>query len=157
MDLTDKQWQVVRAVLPPDPVREDRRGRPWTDRRVVVNGILWVLRTNAAWSDLPARYGNYKTVHRRFRVWVREGLIDRVLVALAADLRERGGLDLRFEGETDPLSAFDSGELEGWTKGVGRGVRSWRAATAMALLSREGRDALLRWRGEGPETDRIAS
>ena len=57
MDLTDEQWQVVETILPPDRVRADGRGRPWSDRRTALNGILWMLRTGARWQDLPAQYG----------------------------------------------------------------------------------------------------
>ena len=94
MDLTNEQWEIVSAILPPDRVRPDRRGRPWSDRRKVFNGILWILRTGAPWKDLPERYGKYQTVHRRFQNWVRSGVLERVLLAVAKDLRERGGLDL---------------------------------------------------------------
>src|SRR5438128_1775064 len=55
MDLTDEQWQIVETILPPDRVRADRRGRPWSDRRTALNGILWILRTGAPWKDLPER------------------------------------------------------------------------------------------------------
>ncbi|PYJ00720.1 MAG: hypothetical protein DME25_19990 [Verrucomicrobia bacterium] len=64
MDLTDQQWKVVAAILPEDPVRDDGRGRPWSDRRKVLNGVLWILRTGAPWQDLPLRYGPYQTAHR---------------------------------------------------------------------------------------------
>ena len=57
MDLTEEQWNVVEPILPKDPVRADRRGRPWSDRRKVLNGVLWILRTGAPWEDLPPRYG----------------------------------------------------------------------------------------------------
>src|SRR5437867_11896349 len=60
-DLTDAQWLVVEGVLPEDRVRADGRGRPWSDRRKVLNGVLWILRTGAPWQDLPARYGPYQT------------------------------------------------------------------------------------------------
>jgi len=39
-ELTDKQWEIVAALLPIDPVQPDRRGRPWSDRRTVFNGAL---------------------------------------------------------------------------------------------------------------------
>ncbi len=47
MDLTDEQWKVVETILPADRVRANRRGRPWSDRRTVLNGVLWILRTGA--------------------------------------------------------------------------------------------------------------
>jgi transposase len=48
MDITDKQWKVIETILPTDRVRADRRGRPWSDRRTVLNGVLWILPTGAS-------------------------------------------------------------------------------------------------------------
>ena len=76
------------------PGNDGRGGRPWRDPRDVLNGILWVLRTGAPWADLPRRYPPYQTCHDRFQKWEREGVLDRVLTALAEDLRQRGKLDL---------------------------------------------------------------
>ncbi len=94
MDLNDIQWQLIKRFIPDDPVRPDRRGRPWADQRRVLNGILWILRTGAPWKDLPKRYGAYQTVHRRFTRWRKEGIIRTVLQGLAEDLHKRGGFDL---------------------------------------------------------------
>ncbi len=95
MDLTDQQWKVVETILPEDPVRDDGRGRPWSDRRTVLNGALWILRTGAPWQDLPDRYGPYQTVHRRFQNWVRSGVMEKLLIVLAQHLKDAGGLDLK--------------------------------------------------------------
>ena len=94
MDLTDEQWRVVEALIGELPRRADGRGRPWRSSREVLNGILWILRTGTQWADLPERYPPYQTRHRRFQRWVRDGTFERVLEALAQDLKERGCLDL---------------------------------------------------------------
>jgi transposase len=52
MGLTGQQWEVVKTILPEDPVRDDGRGRPWSDRRTLLTGILWILRTGARRQDL---------------------------------------------------------------------------------------------------------
>ena len=70
MDLTDVQWAVLEPTFRPRR-RPDGRGRPWTDPRAVMNGVLWVLRTGAPWHDLPSRYPPYQTCHRRFQLWQR--------------------------------------------------------------------------------------
>jgi transposase len=59
-----------------------------------MNGVLWILRTGASWYDMPDRYPPYQTCHRRFQQWVRTGIFEKILQALATDLRERGGLNL---------------------------------------------------------------
>ena len=66
-DLTDEQWKKLDELIPEPPRREDGRGRPWTDRRAVLNGVLWVLRTGAPWADVPDRYPSYQTCHRGFQ------------------------------------------------------------------------------------------
>src|SRR3979411_3399489 len=75
-DLTDAQWAILDTLIPEPTPRRDGRGRPWKDRRAVLNGILWVLRTGAPWADVPDRYPSYQTCHRRFQQWVRSGEMD---------------------------------------------------------------------------------
>jgi transposase len=58
------------------------------------SGIVWILRTGAQWADLPERYPPYQTGHRRFQCWSADSTLERVLEALARDLKERGKLDL---------------------------------------------------------------
>lgn len=135
MDLTEDQWKVVSAILPEDPVRPDGRGRPWSDRRQLLNGVLWILRTGAPWQDLPDRYGAYQTVHRRFQNWVRSGVMERVLLAIAQDLKDRGGLDLRecfIDGTFVPAKKGGAA----WVRpSAGRAAKSWPLPTAMVFLS----------------------
>ncbi len=97
MDLTDAQWTVLEPLIGALPRRADGRGRPWRSSREVLNGILWIVRTGAQWADLPERYPPYQTcpsAHRRFQRWAGDGTLERVWEALAADLKDRGGLAL---------------------------------------------------------------
>lgn len=34
---------------------------------LLLDGILWVVRTGVPWKDLPTRYPPYQTCHRRFQ------------------------------------------------------------------------------------------
>jgi hypothetical protein len=48
----------------PEQMRTSPKGgRPWRDPRDVLDGILWILRTGAQWSEMPAKYS---TCDRRF-------------------------------------------------------------------------------------------
>jgi transposase len=142
MDLTDEQWKVIEIILAEDPVRDDGRGRPWSDRCKVLNGVLWILRTGAPWQDLPPRYGPYQTAHRRFQNWVRSGVVEKILLALAQHLQEAGGLDLK--------ECFVDGTFVPAKKGgawlgkpsAARAPRSWALQTAMVFLSPCGQKAL---------------
>lgn len=53
-----------------------------------------MLRTGARWRDLPSRYPSYQTCQRRFQQWVRTGVLERVLHALASALLEQGRIAL---------------------------------------------------------------
>jgi transposase len=144
MDLTDEQWKLVGTILPEDPVRNDGRGRPWSDRRKILNGVLWILRTGAPWQDLPPRYGPYQTAHRRFQNWVKSGVMENLLVTLAQHLKDAGGLDLKecfVDGTFVP--AKKGGDRSGRPSGA-RAPRSWALQTAVVFLSPCGQKALRR-------------
>ena len=131
--LTDAQWEVLRDLIPEPPRREDGRGRPWKDRRAVLNGILWVLRTGAPWADLSERYPSYQTCHRRFQQWVRSGIMRGVLEALAEDLRMRGRLDVREAFIDGSFAPAKKGVQRSAKRNVARDRRSWPWQTAMAF------------------------
>ena len=94
LDLTDEQWNILEPLIPNPQSRIHRRGRPWKDRRSVLNGILWVLRTGAPWADLPDRYPSFQTCHRRFQQWVRAGVMKRIMELFAARLQRRSDIDV---------------------------------------------------------------
>ena len=93
-DPTDQQWKILNPLIPEHARRRDGRGRPWKERRAVLNGILWILRTGAPWADLPDRYPSYQTCHRRFQQWVQSGVMRGILEALAAELKIHGVIDV---------------------------------------------------------------
>ncbi len=37
-------------------------GRPAVDHRLIVEGMLWVVRTDSSWRELPERFGPWSTV-----------------------------------------------------------------------------------------------
>jgi len=135
VDLTDHQWEIIEPLLPERDVSTGGRGRPRRPAREVLNGVLWVLRTGAQWSDLPDRYPPYQTCHRRFQSWVGNGLMEKMLQALAEDLRERGKIDLT-EGFIDGTHAgAKKGGLALEKLVAGRPPRSWPSQTALVFLS----------------------
>jgi transposase len=77
-DLSDAGWARVRPLLPPKaPV-----GRPPCDGRLVLAGVLWVLRTDAGWRALPSEFGPWRTIYGRYRQWRLAGLWPRLVQAL---------------------------------------------------------------------------
>ena len=93
-DLTDLQWERIEPLLPPRrPPKGSKGGRPRNDDRMMINGMLWILRTGAPWEDLPARYGPPSSVSTRLYRWQDCGLWDRILAAVQAQADAAGDLD----------------------------------------------------------------
>jgi len=85
-ELGEAQWMRIRDYL---PGRKEHVGRTAVDNRNFVNGVLWVLRSGARWSDLPERYGKYKSVHKRFVRWAHSGVWERVFQELVRDKKNQ--------------------------------------------------------------------
>jgi transposase len=85
--VSDEGWSRVRHFFR----RRSRLGRPPSDPRTVLNGVLWLLATGAPWRDLPARFGPWQTVYGHFRRWVRDGRLERVVTRLRRVLPQRRG------------------------------------------------------------------
>ena len=87
--LREDQWQRIEPLLPKLP----SKGRPWADNRLVLEGILWVLKTGARWRDLPKEYPSASTCWRRLRLWEEQGVWLKIWRAFLGQLDERGRLD----------------------------------------------------------------
>src|SRR5436190_5057781 len=72
-ELTDAQWEFLQPMLS----KPKKRGRPPTDRRCVLNAILYVLKGGIPcvlkggipWRLLPKEYPPWKTIYHIFRAW----------------------------------------------------------------------------------------
>ena len=132
-DLADAQWDILDDLIPKPIRRGDGRGRPWKDRRAVLNGILWVLRTGAPWADVPERYPSYQTCHRRFQQWVRSGVMKGILETLALNLKVRGVLDVEEAFIDGSFAPAKKGAPMSGKQNVARAPKSWPSQTATAF------------------------
>jgi transposase len=73
--------------------RPGKVGRPPSDHRPIVNGILWVLHTGAPWRDLAERSGPWQTVFTRLNGWRRDGTWARIVTSLLDELDGKGQID----------------------------------------------------------------
>jgi transposase len=80
-DLTDEQWAALEPLLP----APSRPGRPslW-NKRQLIDGIRWRVRTGAPWRDMPPVYGSWPAAYGLFRRWQRAGVWQTILTALQA-------------------------------------------------------------------------
>jgi transposase len=55
----------------------------WAQIAPLLGGILWVVRSGAAWRAMPEACGTWETASIRYRRWLATGPWPRILAALA--------------------------------------------------------------------------
>ena len=80
--LSETMWARVAPLL---PGKDGDPGRSGADNRLFVEAVLWMARVGAPWRDLPARFGPWNSVFRRFRRWVAKGVFERLFAALSGE------------------------------------------------------------------------
>ena len=100
--LTDAQWANIEPLClgkPTDP------GRSGGDNRLFLEAVLWIARTGSPWRDLPPTFGNWNTVFKRYRDWVKAGVFRRLFDVIHRKIFDRN-LSCRFQAE--PQLIFES-------------------------------------------------
>jgi len=88
-ELSDEAWDVVSNLF----IENHGRGRPRLSDRLMLDGVLWVLCSGAAWRDMPERFGPWSTVYQQFRGWRNQGTFDQMLKRLQLRLNEKGMIE----------------------------------------------------------------
>jgi transposase len=73
--LTDEVWACLEPLL---PGKQGDAGATGKDNRLFLEAVLWRVRTGLPWRDLPADFGNWNSVFRRFRRWAEGGVFERI-------------------------------------------------------------------------------
>ncbi|TDV38596.1 transposase [Actinophytocola oryzae] len=85
--MTDAQWSLLEGLVS-QPVRSGRSSS-W-NRRLLVDGIRWRVRTGSPWRDMPSVYGSWSAAYALFRRWQTQRRLQRLVIALQA-LADVGG------------------------------------------------------------------
>jgi putative transposase len=118
---SDEVWAVVEPVLPSDV---GRRGKRWSDHRMILEGIAWRYRVGAPWRDVPAEFGPWQTVWKRHHRWSLDGTYAKVFVAV----QERFG-PLPDQSElVEVFVSVDSTSVRAHQHAAGARADRWTAA-----------------------------
>ena len=86
-NLTYKQWRIISFFFKPG-------NRSKYDKRVLVNAVLYLVKTGCQWRMLPNDFPPYQTVHSFFRRARLKGVWKNVLFVLTAAARGHAGKKL---------------------------------------------------------------
>lgn len=85
--LTDAQWDVLEPLVP----KPSKTGRPPTDRRKIIDAILYIVKGGIQWRLLPNDFPSWKTVYHVFRKWTLDHTWEALNARLRARVREQEG------------------------------------------------------------------
>src|SRR5512132_4164080 len=92
----DALWALLEPILKVDKPRK-KSGRPRRDDRAIFDGLIWLARSGAQWSQLPRAFGPKSTVHERFSAWVETEALERAWAVLLQEYDTAIGLDWRWQ------------------------------------------------------------
>ena len=87
-DINHAKWVLVAPLLL-EPSKKSA-GRPRSvDMREIINAILYLSHSGCSWRMLPHDFPSWKTVHRYYNKWSKDGTLARISARLDIDLQYR--------------------------------------------------------------------
>jgi putative transposase len=84
-DMSDKEWKVIKPLLPP------KANNQQNSLRQIVDAAFYVDKTGGQWRALPHEYPPWPSVYYHFNKWSKDGALEMINTALCkADRRKRG-------------------------------------------------------------------
>ena len=117
----DELWALLAPMLRVDKPRI-KRGRPRRDDRAIFDGLIWLARTGAQWSQLPREFGPKSTVHERFSEWVASGALERAWAVLLREYDGEIGLEWTWQAADGCIVKAPFGKKGGLARRRPRGA-----------------------------------
>ena len=76
--IAEQLWEKIEPILPVKKEAKGPGGRPRSEGKKILTGIIYVLRTGSQWEEVPRKYGSKSTVHRYFQEWTEAGVFKKL-------------------------------------------------------------------------------
>lgn len=128
-EVPDELWERIEPILlkhyPPA-----RTGRPRADLRLVLDTIIYRMRTGCQWNQLPRELADDATAHRWFQRFVEDGVLEEIWAMLACECETLGDLDWTWQAVDGMMGkARMGGAKRGRTPPIERSRAPRRAST----------------------------
>jgi putative transposase len=95
----------------------------------MMGAILYVLRTGLQWNALPREYGASTTVYDRYRLWIAQGVFQRMWAAGLAEYDELEGIDWEWQSLDGAMTKAPFGGAATGANPTDRGKRGTKRST----------------------------
>ena len=109
MKITDKQWSKLSRYI--ERQNFNKGGRPRSEERKLLDGIIWVMLSGSSWSEMPREFGSHVTAWRRFQQLEKKRVWEKIWINLIKSLDKKQSVEC--------VTAFLSGNFVP-TKGKNR-------------------------------------
>jgi putative transposase len=95
-EIPDELWERIEPILERRYPRAPT-GRPRADLRLVLDGIIYRLRSGVQWNQLPRQFGADSTVHGWFQRFVKDGVLQEIWAELVRECDELGAVSWEWQ------------------------------------------------------------
>ncbi|TGL59518.1 transposase [Leptospira sarikeiensis] len=102
--LPDDLWESVKVKIKGKQAANSNPlgGRPKSNDRHILAGIVYRMEHGISWKDLPARFGKRSTIHSRYKKWLLDGTLEACKTTILQYYLDRFQIELNWnvlEGE----------------------------------------------------------
>lgn len=117
----ERLWDAIVAPLVMELDPPAATGRPRTNLRDALDGIIFVLRTGCQWNVLPKEFGDDSSVHRTMQRWVERGVLKAIWGVLIEQCEELGGVNWKWQSADAAMGKARFGGIKSArTRRIGR-------------------------------------
>ena len=91
IELNDNQWKSIIPHLP----KPASTGRPRSNDRTTIHGIIYVLISGCRWAEMPKICGDDSTANLRLHKWQQKGIWKKILRCAIKSAHKSGKINLQ--------------------------------------------------------------